>query len=294
MGSIPEDPKAKSIQSKLLEINRANKAFFIMNLNSVNILKVRALTKSVKLEEKTLDLLQDINLDVNAGDTLAIVGSSGSGKTTLLSILAGLDLPTTGEVYLKKHSLHQCNEEQRSEIRANHVGFIFQQFLLVNSLTALENVMLPAELANMDNAEQLAKDLLTQVDLGDRLDHYPSQLSGGEQQRVGIARAFISKPDILFADEPTGNLDSKTGRNVADLLFDLNKQFGTTLVLVTHDLKLAARCQRQVIMDSGCLVEGKVEEIVEDAAEDIAEDIQKEQVESPAENLAQSKAASEG
>jgi len=229
-----------------------------MNSNSENILKVRALTKSVKLEEKTLDLLQAVNLDVNAGDTLAIVGSSGSGKTTLLSILAGLDLPTTGEVYLKNHSLHQCNEEQRSQIRANHVGFIFQQFLLVSSLTALENVMLPAELANIDHAEQLAKELLAQVELADRTDHYPSQLSGGEQQRVGIARAFISRPDILFADEPTGNLDSKTGKHVADLLFELNEKFGTTLVLVTHDLKLAARCQRQVIMDNGSLSETQI------------------------------------
>ena len=226
-----------------------------MKLHSENILKTRALTKSVQLESKALDLLQPIDLEVNAGDTLAIVGSSGSGKTTLLSILAGLDLPTSGEVYLKNHPLHQFNEEERSQIRGRHVGFIFQQFLLVNSLTAIENVMLPAELAGIDNAQQLAKELLAQVDLADRTSHYPAQLSGGEQQRVAIARAFISRPDILFADEPTGNLDSKTGKHIADLLFDLNARFGTTLVLVTHDQKLAARCNRQVVMDSGSLVE---------------------------------------
>ncbi|MGL1956388.1 MAG: ATP-binding cassette domain-containing protein [Colwellia sp.] len=226
-----------------------------MTLNSENILKVNALTKSVQLEDKTLTLLQPLNLEVNAGDTLAIVGSSGSGKTTLLSLLAGLDLPTSGEVYLKSYALHQFNEEQRSQVRANHVGFIFQQFLLINSLTALENIMLPAELANINDAEQRGKKLLAQVGLAERADHYPSQLSGGEQQRVAIARAFISQPDILFADEPTGNLDSKTGQHIADLLFNLNDEFGTTLVLVTHDQKLASRCAKQVEMDSGVLTE---------------------------------------
>ena len=222
-----------------------------------SILKVSSLTKSVQLEDKTLALLQPIDLTVNSGETIAIVGSSGSGKTTLLSILAGLDLPTSGEVYLKTHGLHQLNEEQRSQVRANHVGFIFQQFLLINSLTALENVMLPAELANIEDAEQRGKALLEKVGLGDRLDHYPSQLSGGEQQRVAIARAFIAQPDILFADEPTGNLDTKTGLHITELLFDLNEQLGTTLVLVTHDPKLAARCQRQVEMDSGVLTEAQ-------------------------------------
>jgi len=226
-----------------------------MKVNSESILKVSSLTKSVQLEDKTLELLQPIDLTVNSGETIAIVGSSGSGKTTLLSILAGLDLPTSGEVYLKNHGLHQLNEEQRSQVRANHVGFIFQQFLLINSLTALENVMLPAELANIADAESRGKELLEKVGLGDRLDHYPSQLSGGEQQRVAIARAFISKPDILFADEPTGNLDTKTGLHITELLFELNEQLGTTLVLVTHDTKLVAKCQRQVEMDSGVLTE---------------------------------------
>lgn len=226
-----------------------------MHLNSESILSVKSLTKSVQVEDKTLTLLQPLHLTVAAGESIAIVGSSGSGKTTLLSILAGLDLPSSGEVYLKNQPLHQFNEEQRSQVRAQHVGFIFQQFLLINSLTALENVMLPAELANLPDAQARGEALLEQVGLADRLDHYPSQLSGGEQQRVAIARAFIAKPDILFADEPTGNLDSKTGQHITDLIFDLNAKEGTTLVLVTHDAKLAARCQRQVEMDSGMLNE---------------------------------------
>jgi putative ABC transport system ATP-binding protein len=199
-----------------------------MNSSSDIILNVQSLTKSVQLENKTLDLLQPINLEVLSGETLAIVGSSGSGKTTLLSILAGLDLPSSGEVYLKNHPLHQFNEEQRSHVRAQHVGFIFQQFLLVNSLTALENVMLPAELANQDNAKEDALVLLEKVGLKERANHYPSQLSGGEQQRVAIARAFMSAPDILFADEPTGNLDTKTGEHISDLLFELNRESNTT------------------------------------------------------------------
>jgi len=228
-----------------------------MHANSESILNVHNLTKSVQVENRTLALLQPIDFNVNAGESVAIIGSSGSGKTTLLSILAGLDLPSSGEVYLKKHPLHQFNEEQRSQVRAQLVGFIFQQFLLINSLTALENVMLPAELANQADAQERGAQLLTQVGLGDRLDHYPSQLSGGEQQRVAIARAFISKPDILFADEPTGNLDSKTGQHITDLIFELNAKEGTTLVLVTHDPKLAARCQRQVEMDSGVLTESQ-------------------------------------
>ena len=206
------------------------------------------------LEDKQLTLLQNINLAVYKGQTIAIVGSSGSGKTTLLSILAGLDLPSTGEVYLKNKPLHQLNEEQRSQVRADHVGFIFQQFLLISSLTALENVMLPAELANDGNAKQQALDLLAQVGLSERANHFPAQLSGGEQQRVAIARAFITKPDVLFADEPTGNLDKQTSAHIADLLFELNKQFGTTLVLVTHDLTLAQRCQRRVEMQGGQLI----------------------------------------
>ena len=225
-----------------------------MKLNSEIILKTQSLAKFVTLEDKQLDLLKNINLVVPKGETLAIVGSSGSGKTTLLSILAGLDLPTTGEVYLKNKPLHQLNEEQRSQIRADHVGFIFQQFLLISSLTALENVMLPAELANDDNAKQKALDLLAQVGLSERASHFPSQLSGGEQQRVAIARAFITKPEVLFADEPTGNLDKQTSTHITELLFELNQKFGTTLILVTHDLTLAERCQRRIEMLGGRLI----------------------------------------
>ncbi|MFT5635324.1 MAG: putative ABC transport system ATP-binding protein [Cognaticolwellia sp.] len=236
-----------------------------MYVNSENILSVKHLTKSVQVEDKTLVLLQPLNLTVAAGESIAVVGSSGSGKTTLLSILAGLDLPSSGQVYLKNKPLHQFNEEQRSQVRAQHVGFIFQQFLLINSLTALENVMLPAELANLTDAQARGEALLEQVGLADRLDHYPSQLSGGEQQRVAIARAFIAKPDILFADEPTGNLDSKTGQHITDLIFDLNAKEGTTLVLVTHDAKLAARCQRQVEMDSGVLTESTAGQVLYNA-----------------------------
>lgn len=226
-----------------------------MTTSSSKILRVKDLCKSVQVENNTLALLKPLNLTVTSGETLAIVGSSGSGKTTLLSLLAGLDVPTSGEVYLKDHPLHQLDEEARSKVRAEHVGFIFQQFLLVNSLTALENIMLPAELANHDDAHERALTLLNQVGLAERANHFPSQLSGGEQQRVAIARAFISAPDILFADEPTGNLDSKTGEYITDLLFELNQKQGTTLVLVTHDQKLANRCQRQVVMDSGAIAE---------------------------------------
>ena len=241
-----------------------------MKSKSEAILKVSALTKSVQLDEKTLELLQPVHLTVNSGETLAIVGSSGSGKTTLLSILAGLDLPTSGEVYLKNHPLHQFNEEQRSQVRADHVGFIFQQFLLISSLTALENVMLPAELANLPDAKEQGLALLASVGLAERAEHYPSQLSGGEQQRVAIARAFITKPDVLFADEPTGNLDTKTGIHIADLLFQLNEKHGTTLVLVTHDPKLAQRCQRQVEMDSGVLKESNLDNLdVEELSADM-------------------------
>ena len=224
-----------------------------MKLNSENILKVNALTKSVKTDSKTLDILYPMDLQVKAGDSLAIVGASGSGKSTLLSIIAGLDLPSSGEVYLKNQPLHQLNEEQRSQVRAKHVGFIFQQFLLINSLTALENIMLPAELAGMNNAETLARELLAKVDLTDRAGHFPSQLSGGEQQRVAIARAFISKPDILFADEPTGNLDTQTTREIMELLSQLNKE-GMTIIMVTHSPDCAEYAQRVIRVSDGRLL----------------------------------------
>lgn len=233
-----------------------------MNRDCETILNVKQVTKVVRVENKELTILHGIDLKVTAGETVALVGSSGSGKTTLLSLLAGLDQPSAGEVYLNDRPLHQLNEEQRSKIRADHVGFVFQQFLLINSLTALENIMLPAELAKNVHAKEQALALLNDVGLSERGDHFPNQLSGGEQQRVALARAFINKPDILFADEPTGNLDGKTGQHIADLLFKLNEQFGITLVLVTHDQKLAARCQRQIEMADGQLVENTNAEIL--------------------------------
>lgn len=240
----------------MLELKTINhKAIFIMTVKPDPILKVESLTKTVTLANNTLELLKATSFEVTQGDSLAIVGASGSGKTTLLSLLAGLDEPSSGQVYLKGYGLHQLDEEQRSQVRAKHVGFIFQQFLLINSLTALENVMLPSELAGKKNPEQDALTLLEKVGLGDRADHFPGQLSGGEQQRVAIARAFMAKPEVLFADEPTGNLDSKTGDLITRLLFELNQQYGTTLILVTHDQKLAQLCQRTVTMDSGVLSE---------------------------------------
>ncbi len=207
------------------------------------------------INDNELHILSDINFAVKPGESIAIVGASGSGKSTLLSLLAGLDLPSSGEIYLDGAPIHQFNEEQRAQLRGQSVGFIFQAFMLVQSLTALENVMLPAELAGMDNAKQLAEALLERVGLGDRMDHFPNQLSGGEQQRVAIARAFITKPKILFADEPSANLDSKNGHLIEDLLFELNQQFGATLVLVTHDTQLATRCQRILTMHDGQLSE---------------------------------------
>ncbi len=233
-----------------------------MNIQPKIILECRSVTKSVvtsghKKGDTTLTILNPIDLQVKSGESLAIIGASGSGKTTLLSLMAGLDLPSTGEIYLKENPLHQFDEEQRSNVRAQHVGFIFQSFLLINSLTALENVMLPAELKGDSDAREQALIMLDKVGLGDRVDHYPGMLSGGEQQRVAIARAFISKPDILFADEPTGNLDSNTGDYISRLLFELNEQQGTTLVLVTHDNQLANRCQRQLTMAAGQFVESQ-------------------------------------
>lgn len=201
-----------------------------------------------------LTILEAIDLKINAGETVAIVGASGSGKTTLLGILAGLDLPSDGTVTLVGQELTSLDEEQRARIRGEQVGFVFQTFQLLASLTALENVMLPAELHGEPDAGDQARQLLEKVGLGERMGHYPRQLSGGEQQRVAIARAFASRPNVLFADEPTGNLDTATGARIIDLLFELNDEFATTLVLVTHDDRLAARCQRVVVIDGGRIV----------------------------------------
>jgi putative ABC transport system ATP-binding protein len=209
--------------------------------------------KTVQLTDSELTILQDIDLTINQGATVAIVGASGSGKSTLLGILAGLDLASAGEVYLAGQPLHTMSEDQRAELRARSVGFVFQSFLLLPSLTALENVTLPAELAGMTDARERGLELLAQVGLSHRADFFPNQMSGGEQQRVAIARAFITRPAVLFADEPSANLDSTTGEKVEDLLFELNQQQGTTLVLVTHNTELAQRCQFRYQMHGGHL-----------------------------------------
>ena len=218
-------------------------------------IKASHLAKRVNLNEGSLTILHDISLTINRGESVAIVGASGSGKSTLLSLLAGLDLPTSGEVQLAGHPLHQLSEDQRAGVRASQVGFVFQSFLLLPALTALENVTLPAELAGDRRARSPGLELLQLVGLSERADFYPSQLSGGEQQRVAIARAFITRPAILFADEPSANLDAVTGQRIEDLLFELNEQQGTTLVLVTHSEALAKRCQRQLKMQAGRFVQ---------------------------------------
>lgn len=202
-----------------------------------------------------LVLLEQINLTIAKGESIAIVGVSGSGKSTLLGLLAGLESATEGDIYLADHHLTSMNEDQRAHVRANHVGFIFQSFQLLPNLTALENVALPLEILNRSHDQQLAKAMLTRVGLANRLHHYPKQLSGGEQQRVAIARAFVTQPDILFADEPTGNLDQRTSQSIEALLFELNQENQTTLILVTHDNDLAAKCQRVVNMHAGKLSE---------------------------------------
>lgn len=222
---------------------------------SSSILTARNLSKVVPSTEGELTILHDLSLELVSGDSLAIVGSSGSGKSTLLGLLAGLDLPSSGSVVLAGNDLASLDEDQRARVRAEHVGFVFQSFQLLDSLNALENVMLPLELEGHADARQRARTLLERVGLGQRQTHYPRQLSGGEQQRVAIARAFAAEPAVLFADEPTGNLDSHTGERISDLLFELNKERGATLVLVTHDERLAHRCQRLIRLEGGHLVD---------------------------------------
>ena len=223
------------------------------------MLRVDNLSLRIRLENDTLTILQGVSLEINRGESVAIVGRSGSGKTTLLGLLAGLDTPTEGSVELDGAVISRLSEDARAELRARRVGFVFQSFQLLPALTALENVMLPLELAGMKDPESRAKELLERVGLGQRLNHTPRQLSGGEQQRVAIARAFASDPVILFADEPTGNLDSRTGADISDLLMQLNREQGTTLVLVTHDDKLAARCGRQLHIEAGVVTEPALE-----------------------------------
>jgi putative ABC transport system ATP-binding protein len=218
------------------------------------VLEAKSLRKEVSSPEGALTILDDVNLAVRAGESVAVVGASGAGKSTLLALLAGLDEPSSGEVWLDGTELSALDEDGRAAERARHVGFVFQSFHLVPSLTALENVMLPLELAGRADARATAREVLGKVGLAGRTGHYPRQLSGGEQQRVAIARAFVTGPTVLFADEPTGNLDTTTGARVVQLLFDLNKASGTTLVLVTHDRELAARCDRMIEIDAGRLV----------------------------------------
>jgi putative ABC transport system ATP-binding protein len=219
------------------------------------MLEVSRLSKRVALPDRVLTILDAVSFSIRRGETVAIVGASGSGKSTLLSLMAGLDSPTEGEVWLAGRALSTLDEDGRARLRGEHVGFVFQSFQLLPSLTALENVMLPMELAGADDAEPRARDILDRVGLGERLGHYPRQLSGGEQQRVALARAFVARPGVLFADEPTGNLDTATGNAVVELLFGLNREIGTTLVLVTHDERLAARCDRRIRLAGGRMVE---------------------------------------
>ena len=226
-------------------------------MSSTNIVQAQALGKQVTSPEGTLTILRDINLSVKPGESLAVVGVSGSGKSTLLGLLAGLDMPTQGKVILNGNDISILDEDGRARIRSQSVGFVFQSFHLLPGLTALENTSLPLELAGSEQAEIEARQKLEEVGLSTRIHHYPNQLSGGEQQRVAIARAFAANPKILFADEPTGNLDQKTAKRIIDLLFKMNKEHGTTLILVTHDNEIAKHCERQVVIAGGQLTESQ-------------------------------------
>jgi putative ABC transport system ATP-binding protein len=219
--------------------------------NPTPVIEANSLSKQLPCSGKTLNILQDIDLAIMPGESLAIVGSSGSGKSTLLALLAGLDVASSGEVVLVGRALSALNEDQRAALRARHVGFVFQQFQLLSALTAIEQVLLPLELIGASGARERALAMLERVGLSDRLLHYPKQLSGGEQQRVALARAFVTAPKILFADEPTGSLDSHTGQAISELMFEMNASAGTTLILVTHEARLAARCTRQIRLHAG-------------------------------------------
>jgi len=218
------------------------------------VLSAHQISKQVSSPEGTLTILSDVSFAIKSGASVAVVGPSGAGKTTLLALLAGLDLPTTGHVTLNGTNLGELDEDGRAGVRAESVGFVFQSFHLVPSLNALENVMLPLELAGNNDARAVALEIINKVGLGDRWSHYPAQLSGGEKQRVAIARAFATEPAVLFADEPTGNLDARTGATIMELMFELNRSSSTTLMLVTHDTSLAERCDRILSLDIGKLV----------------------------------------
>jgi len=234
-------------------------ASFSADIQSEPIVRVNSLTKQVGNANDMLTILRDVTFDVMPGEAVAIVGASGSGKSTLLGLLAGLDTPTRGNVHIAGTDLFSLNEDERAALRGRLLGFVFQSFQLLPALSALENVMLPLELAGHEDASTRAKDILVRVGLGARLKHYPKQLSGGEQQRVALARAFVTGPALLLADEPTGNLDARTGGEVIELLFELNHERGTTLLLVTHDNMLASRCGRRVRLATGEIVAEETE-----------------------------------
>ena len=224
-----------------------------MQINN-HVLSARGIGKTVKSGESDLVILREIDLAVTPGEAVAVVGASGSGKSTLLAILAGLDAPSAGEVRVEGANLFALDEDQRAELRGRSVGFVFQSFQLLPALTALENVMLPLELSGKENADAIGAEMLNRVGLGERLQHYPKHLSGGEQQRVALARAFVVRPKLLFADEPTGSLDAESGAAVIRLLFEMNREYGTTLVLVTHDAQLASKCSRVLRLAAGRIV----------------------------------------
>ena len=265
--SIPKpalrlSPKTSTVGgSSLLAVAARNNTKKANNLRMENesngsaaVLAAHNISKQVSSPEGGLTILDGVSFSVDAGESIAVVGPSGAGKSTLLALLAGLDLPTSGHVVLNGSNLSELDEDGRATVRAESVGFVFQSFHLVPSLNALENVMLPLELAGGDGAREASRNIIDKVGLGDRWSHYPAQLSGGEKQRVAIARAFATEPAVLFADEPTGNLDSRTGGNIMELMFELNRSSSTTLVLVTHDLSLAERCDRMLSLDAGQLV----------------------------------------
>jgi putative ABC transport system ATP-binding protein len=234
----------------------------MMDQSNEKIISVAGIGKTVPSGATGLTILHDISFDVRAGEAVAIVGVSGSGKSTLLGLMAGLDTPSAGAIRIDGHDLFELDEDGRAALRGRMVGFVFQSFQLLPSMTALENVMLPLELAGRASAEAAAREMLERVGLGERLRHYPKQLSGGEQQRVAIARAFVTQPALLLADEPTGNLDAATGRQVIDLMFELNRERGTTLLLVTHDEGLSRRCDRVLRLAGGRLLNGDAAEAV--------------------------------
>jgi|TARA_B110000003_G_scaffold228844_1_gene230465 putative ABC transport system ATP-binding protein len=223
--------------------------------NKKNVLVIENVSKVVTSPEGPLTILSNINFIVTQGESVAIVGASGAGKSTLLGLMAGLDIASSGNIFLNDQELTEMDEDDRAEVRAKNVGFVFQSFHLIPSLNALENVMLPLELNNKKSAKKHAQQILNELGLQARVQHYPHQLSGGEKQRVAIARAFAAEPSILFADEPTGNLDTKTGENIMNTMFELNHDIQTTLILVTHDSQLASKCNRKIVLDAGSLIE---------------------------------------